>query len=47
MASPPHRRIILTGSFRDAGVAAIPAVPSSYGHGEYGATYVIELGTRR
>jgi uncharacterized protein YkwD len=47
MASPPHRKIILTRSYRDAGVAAIPAVPSSYGHGQYGATYAIELGTRR
>ena len=46
MASPPHRRLILTGYFRDAGVAAIPAVPWRLGHGRYGATYAIEFGTR-
>jgi uncharacterized protein YkwD len=46
MASPPHRKIILTGSFRDGGVAAMPAVPWCYGHGTDGATYAIELGTR-
>jgi len=47
MASPPHRRLILTGYFRDAGVAAVPAVPWRLGHGRYGATYAIEFGTRR
>jgi uncharacterized protein YkwD len=47
MASPPHRRLILTSSFRDAGVAAIAAVPWRLGHGRYGATYAIEFGTRR
>jgi uncharacterized protein YkwD len=47
MTSPPHRSVILTSSFRDAGVAAIPAVPSRLGHGSYGATYAIEFGTRR
>jgi uncharacterized protein YkwD len=47
MASPPHRRVILTRSFRDAGVAAIPSLPSSIGHGSYGATYAIEFGARR
>jgi uncharacterized protein YkwD len=47
MASPPHRRLILTGSFRDAGVAAVPAVPWRLGHGRYGATYAIEFGMRR
>jgi uncharacterized protein YkwD len=47
MASPPHRRIILTGSYRDAGVAAIPVVPWRFGHGAYGATYAIEFGKRR
>jgi uncharacterized protein YkwD len=46
MASPPHRRVILTRSFRDAGVAAIPSLPSSIGHGSYGATYAIEFGVR-
>jgi hypothetical protein len=47
MASPPHRRVILTGYFRDAGVYAVPAVPSRYARGQYGATYAIEFGTRR
>jgi uncharacterized protein YkwD len=47
MASPPHRRLILTGYFRDAGVAAVPAVPWRLGHGRYGATYAIEFGKRR
>jgi uncharacterized protein YkwD len=46
MASPPHRRLILRGYFRDAGVAAAPAVPWRLGHGRYGATYAIELGKR-
>jgi uncharacterized protein YkwD len=47
MASPPHRGVILTRSFRDAGVAAIPAVPSRIAHGGLGATYAIEFGARR
>jgi uncharacterized protein YkwD len=47
MASPPHRKLILTGSFRDAGVGAVPAVPLRLGHGSYGATYAIEFGMRR
>jgi uncharacterized protein YkwD len=46
MASPPHRRVILTGSFRDAGVYTVPAVPARLAQG-YGATYAIEFGTRR
>ena len=28
MDSPPHREIILTASYRDAGVGATPAVPA-------------------
>jgi hypothetical protein len=47
MASPPHRRVILTGAFRDAGVYALAAVPSRLGHGQYGATYAMEFATRR
>jgi uncharacterized protein YkwD len=46
MASPPHRRVILTGSFRDAGVYTVPSVPARVAQG-YGATYAIEFGTRR
>lgn len=47
MASPPHRRVILTRSFRDAGVAAIGAVPPRFAGAGYGATYAIEFGARR
>jgi hypothetical protein len=46
MASPPHRRLILTRGFRDAGVATVPAVPTRFAAGLYGATYAIELGAR-
>jgi uncharacterized protein YkwD len=47
MASPPHRAIILTGYYRDAGVAAKPAVPGVLGGGRSGATYAMEFGVRR
>lgn len=46
MHSPPHRRIILTPSFRDIGVGATPAAPSSLSEGLEGATYTIEFGQR-
>jgi uncharacterized protein YkwD len=46
MASPPHRAIILDGAFRDAGVAAIPAVPEIVAPGQVGATYAMEFGVR-
>jgi uncharacterized protein YkwD len=46
MASPPHRKVILTPAFRDAGVATVPAVPWRFGQGSYGATYAIEFGAR-
>ncbi len=46
MASPPHRQIILTGEFRDAGVAAMPAVPSVIHAGTQGATYAVEFAHR-
>lgn len=46
MASPPHREIILTGEYRDAGVGVAVPVPSVVGHGEPGATYAIEFGAR-
>ncbi|HEY2141788.1 MAG TPA: CAP domain-containing protein [Solirubrobacteraceae bacterium] len=46
MASPPHRQIILTGEYRDAGVGVAVPVPSVVGHGEPGATYAIEFGAR-
>jgi uncharacterized protein YkwD len=46
MASPPHRALILTGEFRDAGVAVTPAVPSVVSPNPHGATYAIEFGVR-
>ena len=46
MASPPHREIMLAGEYRDAGVAAIPAVPAVVGVRQPGATYAIEFGVR-
>jgi uncharacterized protein YkwD len=49
MASPPHRRNILTSEYRDAGVAVTPAVPSIVdgGGASGGATYAMEFGVRR
>jgi len=47
MASPPHRAIILTGEYRDAGIAVEPAVPRVLGAGRQGATYAMEFGVRR
>ena len=46
MASPPHRAIILTGYYRDAGVAARPALPGVLRAGRSGATYAMEFGAR-
>jgi uncharacterized protein YkwD len=46
MRSSPHREVILTGGFRDAGVGVSPAVPSILGHGERGATYAVEFAVR-
>jgi uncharacterized protein YkwD len=46
MASPPHREIMLSGEYRDAGVAATPAVPAILRTHGRGATYVIEFGAR-
>lgn len=47
MASPPHRAIILTSEYRDAGVAVEPAVPGVVRAGRHGATYAMEFGVRR
>jgi uncharacterized protein YkwD len=48
MASPPHRAVILTGKYRDAGVGVTPAVPGVLRKGpEGGATYAMEFGARR
>jgi uncharacterized protein YkwD len=46
MASPPHRAIILSGEFHDAGVAVTAAVPSVLKPDNRGATYAIEFGVR-
>jgi uncharacterized protein YkwD len=47
MASPPHRQIMLSSEYRDAGVAVTPAVPAVLNAARQGATYAIELGVRR
>jgi uncharacterized protein YkwD len=47
MASPPHRAIMLSGRFRDAGVAVIPTLPSVLGAGSRGAVWAVEFGARR
>jgi uncharacterized protein YkwD len=46
MESPPHRAIILTGSYRDAGVGVSPSVPSGFSAPWHGGTYAAEFGTR-
>jgi uncharacterized protein YkwD len=47
MASPPHRAVILTAEYRDAGVAVRPAVPRVLRPNRPGATYAMEFGMRR
>jgi uncharacterized protein YkwD len=47
MASPEHRRIMLTRKYRDAGVGVTAAVPPLFGDGLVGATYAIEFASRR
>ena len=47
MASPPHRAIILTGGYRDAGTAVKPALPGVVGAGTHGGTYAMEFAVRR
>jgi uncharacterized protein YkwD len=44
--SPPHRELIYTPQFRDAGVAATPAVPARLARGPAAATYALELARR-
>ncbi len=46
MASPPHREIMLSADYRDAGVAVTPTLPAVLNAGHRGATYAIELGMR-
>ncbi len=43
LQSPPHRKIILTGEYSDAGVGVTPAAPSHLAGGQTGATYALEL----
>jgi uncharacterized protein YkwD len=43
MRSPPHRRIILTASFCEAGVGVTPLLPAVVEHGSDGATYSLDL----
>jgi uncharacterized protein YkwD len=47
MASPPHREVMLSGSYRNAGVGVTPAVPELLRTSDRGATYAIEFGARR
>ena len=47
MSSPAHRRIILTGEFRDVGVGVTPAAPAALAQGQPGATYTVDFGNRR
>jgi uncharacterized protein YkwD len=46
IASPPHREVMLSPEYRDAGVAVIPAIPAVLDAGHQGATYAIEFGMR-
>ncbi len=47
MASPPHREIMLSGEYRDAGVAVMSALPSVLHAGRRGAVFAVEFGARR
>ena len=47
MASPPHRAVILTAEYHDAGVAVTPAVPRVLQPNRSGATYAMEFAMRR
>jgi uncharacterized protein YkwD len=46
MASPPHREVMLSAQYRDAGVAVTAAIPAVLDAGHRGATYAIEFGMR-
>jgi uncharacterized protein YkwD len=45
MHSPPHRKAILTRSYREAGIGVVPGVPAQGPSG--GATYTFDFGVRR
>ncbi|HEX4837410.1 MAG TPA: CAP domain-containing protein [Solirubrobacteraceae bacterium] len=46
MLSPMHRKIMLTGGYRDIGVGVAPAPPRSLAKGTHGATYTAEFAAR-
>jgi uncharacterized protein YkwD len=46
LQSPPHREVILTSEYRDAGVGVAPAVAAALGQGTAGGTYAVEFGAR-
>jgi uncharacterized protein YkwD len=46
MLSPPHREIMLSGSYRDVGVGIAPAAPQKLTRGLPGATYAVEFASR-
>ncbi len=46
MESPPHRELLLTAEYRDAGVGTLGAAPPRLAEGEAGATYALELARR-
>jgi uncharacterized protein YkwD len=46
LADPPHRAIILSPAYRDAGVASSPCVPPVLGLGPPSALYAVEFGAR-
>jgi len=46
MHSPPHRHIVLTGSYRDIGIGVAPAAPTILTNGAPGATYTVEFAAR-
>jgi uncharacterized protein YkwD len=46
MASPPHRTIMLSGEYRDAGVAVAPSAPALLDAPSPDATYAFEFGVR-
>lgn len=47
LASPPHRKIILTADYRDVGIGVQPATPANVTGGARGATYTVEFGVRK
>ena len=46
MRSPPHRLILLSSGYRDAGAGVAPIAPSSVTDERPGATYTVEFAAR-